>query len=104
VPIPDQTQFYSTTNRSELLTLVSGYRLHNGGIVRRVIRWHSLDAIHWRAPRLVRTARSRIPGSARIERRSDKTDDPSPFSGRRALGSLSTVSFPFTGGAVVWMP
>jgi hypothetical protein len=53
---------------------------------------------------LVRTARRRIPGSARIERRSDKTDDPSPFSGRRALGSLSMGSFPFTGGAVVWMP
>src|SRR5580692_8758241 len=56
-----------------LQALVSDYRLHNGGIDRRVSRWHSLNAIHWRwrAPRVGENQGAGFPAAHVIERRSN---------------------------------
>jgi hypothetical protein len=56
-----------------LQALVSGYRLHNGGIDRRVSRWHSLKAIHWRwrAPKVGENQGAGFPAAHVIERRSN---------------------------------
>ena len=89
-----------------LQALVSGCRLHNGGIDRRVSRWHSLNAIHWRwrAPKLGENQGAGFPAAHVIERRSNEDSRSIPLLRSEVLGLTVHGPISFTGGAVVWKP